>query len=577
MSDRQLSRAGPIFRLPLNTAEDLKEAVRSDQTLGKRKKEARIYGINVICGGIGQQPAAVPIARLRKAAREINPANCGVSFRTLQNCLSQVRRALTAYRADVIDTRSVRLDADWQNLINRTGDASVGKSCSRFARWATEMGLAPMAIDTTTAQRYFADLQSRMETRCARRSYLTFCRGWNRAAATFPQIWPQITFTPDNRRKVYALASAEVASSFLIDLEAMLDAFSSRLKLPKGWTSPFEPRTIAELRRIVLRLYTVAVKLKSPPVEITSLADLVRVDTAEGILDHYLTWPEEKGLKSAHKYAHFLLLIARYWVKAPTSDLEELAQFRRSTMSRAKGMTEKNQATMRHFNDYRVVGKLLEQGRHALRKFKACHRPTTAEARQLQTALAVELLIAAPVRSQNLASIDLNRHLLTQRVGRRQTITLCFPAREVKNDENLEFPLPKHVVELLDFYVQKARPLLACEGNVFLFPGKGLKHKAPSLLSKQIAERTLRSLGVRVTAHQFRHLAGHLFLSVNPGAHEIVRQLLGHVSIETTIGAYAGMEKAAAVAHYDQFVSGIRSQYVDLKPGKKLSRHLPKT
>ncbi len=59
---------------------------------------------------------------------------------------------------------------------------------------------------------------------------------------------------------------------------------------------------------------------------------------------------------------------------------------------------------------------------------------------------------------------------------------------------------------------------------------------------------------MRVTAHQFRHLAGFLYLRRNPGGHEVVRRLLGHRSISTTVQFYAGMETSAAIAEYERVV-----------------------
>jgi integrase len=67
---------------------------------------------------------------------------------------------------------------------------------------------------------------------------------------------------------------------------------------------------------------------------------------------------------------------------------------------------------------------------------------------------------------------------------------------------------------------------------------------------------------VRLTAHQFRHLAGFLYLKANPGGHEVVRRLLGHRSIETTIRFYAGMEVAEAIRHYDCHIAKRRMQTV---------------
>jgi hypothetical protein len=46
----------------------------------------------------------------------------------------------------------------------------------------------------------------------------------------------------------------------------------------------------------------------------------------------------------------------------------------------------------------------------------------------------------------------------------------------------------------------------------------------------------------------------------NPGGHEVARRLLGHRTITTTIGFYAGMEVAAAVRHYDRHVAQRRAE-----------------
>ena len=44
-----------------------------------------------------------------------------------------------------------------------------------------------------------------------------------------------------------------------------------------------------------------------------------------------------------------------------------------------------------------------------------------------------------------------------------------------------------------------------------------------------------------LTAHQFRHAVAAIFLKENPGQYEIVRQLLGHRSIQTTMNFYVGL------------------------------------
>jgi integrase len=62
----------------------------------------------------------------------------------------------------------------------------------------------------------------------------------------------------------------------------------------------------------------------------------------------------------------------------------------------------------------------------------------------------------------------------------------------------------------------------------------------------------LRHLGVKLTPHQFRHLAAKIALDANPGAYELVRQLLGHKILKTTTNFYAGIDtRRAGRAHAD--------------------------
>jgi integrase len=375
-----------------------------------------------------------------------------------------------------------------------------------------------------------------------------------------------VELEPGDRRNRTVLPVDQINADFLADLEAMLARFSSKLDLVDGFDRPYEERTITELRRVLLRLYSVAVKHHKPTPTIAALHDLVQLDVARSVLDHYLELFGKENTKSAGKYAHFLYVVGKYWVNLPEDQLAVLRKHRKKlTPQKKPGMTEKNQRTLRFFKDPARIERLLLQGEEALAAFLRITRPGAREALVLQLALAIAILIAAPVRSQNLASIDLDRHLVWDRNGAHETCHLVFPASEVKNDIDLEFKLPPWVIDILKFYLTKARPLLAKEGNAYLFPGHSASHKGPGLLSKQIKQTAEHVMGVPVTAHQFRHLVGLLYLLENPGGHEVVRRLLGHKRIETTISFYAGMEQAAAIALWDRHLEGRRKLLVQAK------------
>ena len=70
-------------------------------------------------------------------------------------------------------------------------------------------------------------------------------------------------------------------------------------------------------------------------------------------------------------------------------------------------------------------------------------------------------------------------------------------------------------------------------------------------LGSQITRLLQRELGVRLSPHQFRHLVGYIYLLRHPHGHEVVRRMLGHRDIRTTIKFYAGMEMAEAARHYE--------------------------
>ena len=57
-----------------------------------------------------------------------------------------------------------------------------------------------------------------------------------------------------------------------------------------------------------------------------------------------------------------------------------------------------------------------------------------------------------------------------------------------------------------------------------------------------------------MTVHQFRHAAGALILQHRPGEYELVRRLLGHSSVQTTVRAYVGLENIQASKIFGQIV-----------------------
>ncbi|WP_048861566.1 site-specific integrase, partial [Acidisphaera rubrifaciens] len=183
--------------------------------------------------------------------------------------------------------------------------------------------------------------------------------------------------------------------------------------------------------------------------------------------------------------------------------------------------------------------------------------PTHATALDLQAALAIELLIMAPIRMANLSGLRCGVHLLR---GRDGGVTLALAGHEVKNRMPFEVRLPDDTARLLDLYEAHYRPLLNAAGGDWLFPGRRPDAPKSSEGFRQQIQRCLRvRCGLAFHPHLFRHAAAKLILEDNPGAHGQVQRVLGHKTMATTLAYYTGMEAQAAVAHYDMQVVRLRA------------------
>jgi integrase len=173
------------------------------------------------------------------------------------------------------------------------------------------------------------------------------------------------------------------------------------------------------------------------------------------------------------------------------------------------------------------------------------HAPTAAGV-LAQIAVAVAILTVAPVRRSNLTNIRLDTNLIKPG-GPESNCWLVYPDYDVKNRVKLEFPLDGALTKLINEYVHDFRPaMLRGHNHDWLFPGQRGGAKQSISFGTQIVNKIQKVTGVRVTSHQFRHAAGALLLKKYPGNYELVRRVLGHRSIETTIKFYVGLENIQA-------------------------------
>jgi integrase len=176
---------------------------------------------------------------------------------------------------------------------------------------------------------------------------------------------------------------------------------------------------------------------------------------------------------------------------------------------------------------------------------------------ELQSGLAIEIELVAPLRMHNLSALVFDEHIQWPN-GFDKSAWLVIAAEETKNRIPLEFELPQTLSERLATYRNQIAPRVTGVRPNHLFVAWNGKPRTQATVALAIEKTVLKYVGVRLTPHQFRHLAAKIILDQNPGAYELVRQLMGHKNIQTTIKFYAGIDTGRAGRPHIELVSKLK-------------------
>ena len=287
-----------------------------------------------------------------------------------------------------------------------------------------------------------------------------------------------------------------------------------------------------------------AVKTGVPIAKLNSLSALLAPDVAEKVLDAYWQKNGENPKLFTIDLACRFLAIAKETKCLNDEECERLDEMRRGLEDhRQEGLTDKNIAFLRQVLTPGVWERVLKLPftMMAEARRQQAHGSVRA-AVTAQLAVAIAVLSVAPIRLQNLTAIRLGTNLIKPD-GPNSNYWLNFPDYDVKNRVRLDFPLEQYLTRLIDEYVRDFRPtLLRGRNEDYLFPGQREGAKGKTSFSGQIVGRIYKATGLKMTVHQFRHAAGAIILKQRPGEYELVRRLLGHRSVQTTISSYIGLD-----------------------------------
>jgi integrase len=380
---------------------------------------------------------------------------------------------------------------------------------------------------------------------------------------------PDLTIEVPNRRNWFSPKPEQLPPTLAADIEAWLAADQGtdmRLRRTrvrsdgKRRRNAIKARTAALYRLQILEFIAMEVRGGVPLEKLQSLRDVVDLDHVDRGLAAYEQ--HFRGEKRRHlgQVMRLVCLVARHWVNVPPEHDSQLWAWTRDVSGPRYGLTEKNKKTLLDLRDPHRMAMLLGLCPTVFREVLAKPRPRRRDAVLAQTAFAVALLLNAPARIGNIAEIDLDTNIRRVGAGTEEKVFLMFPGDQVKNEEDLLYPLLASTQDFLDTYLARIRPKLLNGNSRWLFPGEGSGHKGFGLLSQQIADLTERRVGVRITAHQFRHIAATLLIQHCPNGLHVASKLLGHRSISTTMGSYAWLSNGEVLKLWYEVLLKVESE-----------------
>jgi integrase len=560
MADTLQSR-NPFADPSTPTLAELIARVRAAETLPLPTRQNWTWALRTVARAAGKHPAEVPAHPefLRKVLKRAAPIASGLGRRAWNNARSLTGKVLEwAGLASMPGHYQAPFSPAWAELWSKLPpDTAISFQLSRLFHYASAQGAAPTAMCNAVLASFYEALVSESVVQKPYEIWRGAAKSWNNAADRIPG-WPQQRLTAPSRRRYFSLPW----TAFPATLEAGVEVYLRRaagLDLSDDlFTRAQRPATL-RTRRAQLRLFATAlVNAGVPSATLVDLQAMLVPEVAARGLQYLVDRNNGTSGVQISNLAAFLPTLARR-IGMETEPIDKLRRIAKKLKVVQPGLTERNREALRSFDDEAAVEALLKLPQHVLREMEASGRKGYREAKNVQTALAVELLINAPVRISNLSSIRVGQHLLEVGTRAARTVHLHFPAAEVKNRNDLEFPLMPETISLLGIYRSEWRPLLTERPNPFLFPGEDPdRHKGNGALSGQIRKLVYSYTRLDMPAHRFRHAVAKIFLDRNPGQYEVIRQLLGHKDIQTTIAFYAGAESAAAARYYARTILGIR-------------------
>jgi integrase len=549
-SSPDAAKAAPI------TLADLLISVEQARSLSATKRRDLSSAVKRVASLLGEEPANIPLdlAVISAKLTSVNPIAVGISAKTFANLRSGLLTAVKLSGLKPVQ-RSARtpLDPAWAGLMAQLSGRRAHLGLSRLARHASANGIGPEQINDAAIDGFIAAVRAGSLQRKPNDLHRRVTQIWNEAAK-LPDLHLQMVMVPSFRPAAKRVDWQFLPFAFQKDVEEHLvwcggaDVFAEDAR-PRA----LAPRTLKLRRNQFHAAVTALLESGIKPSSITSLADLVSPENFKRILRGRLEAAGGRENAFNRDLAEALVQIGREWVELEPSVLTELKRLAGKMPMPAAGLTPKNKASLRQFDDRANLQRLIDLPNRLWAEVKREANPNFRTLAKAQAALGVAILSYMPLRPENLTSLTFGIHLFMGE-GLRATSSLEVPSGEMKNETEMAFDIPLQVAKMLVEYRDRIAPKVIGHRPERVFVNADGSPKSQATVAWLIKTYLKRRAGILLTPHQFRHLSAKVTLDAEPGSFETVRQFLGHKNYKTTTNFYAGIDTRRAARHHQRLI-----------------------
>lgn len=538
------------------SAADMIERIRSDGKFpSSRRTEAR-WAIQATCRWAEIQPAMMPFTAkaMRETLSQVSSGRAGVERKTVQNARSSVEFVLRHYGLDGSGCFSAPLTEEcviWASQLSKYERASLSK-LFRYLSWR---GIGLIEFDARVSEAFATALFSELPQKKARSIATGTIRAWNTLCKGRPD-WPGRPLAGGDR-PLRAVAWSALPTVLREDVDRLFAARSSAGNLFSDGNNrrPLKATTV-RARRDHLRIVasTLVQKHLIAADSLTGLAELCRPERFEMVIKTLAERYDGAVTAYVEQVAVTLLQAAEEGNCLDPAEIEEVRRLKRMVYRQRlrdqRTEVHRDLAILDELDDDAAMARVLAVPARMAARVQKSGRCDRRAALDIQLATAVALLLAAPLRISNLASLRLYQHVRKVRDQAHERFVIRVPGEETKNGKPLEHYLDDQAAALLALYIGTFRPLLVSSGCPWLWPGRKGRHKHAQVLGRQISAVVREESGIPFHPHLARKIAVKVILDQNPGGIEIARRLLGHTDTRPTLTAYAQTQSRSAQREY---------------------------